>query len=142
MSVLIPHCINSLSLSLSLSLSFSLSPPSLFAVKCHKGNLIFVFDHISGHGLVCMQGHFHYYEGHPPWKVSTIAHSFTMLPPPSNYITQILIWKNPLFYSVLWLTAFPILNSSPDVFPLAPAQAFQLNFSFWTSYHYHFLANL
>ena len=33
----------------------------------HKGNLI--FGYLSGKPVVCMQGRFHFYEGHEPWKV-------------------------------------------------------------------------
>ncbi len=36
-------------------------------VQGHKGNL--VFGYISGRPVVCMQGRFHFYEGHAPWKV-------------------------------------------------------------------------
>jgi len=38
-----------------------------FSVKGHAGNL--VFGYLSGQPVVCMQGRFHFYEGHPPWKV-------------------------------------------------------------------------
>ena len=36
-------------------------------VSGHKGNLI--FGSLSGHPVMCMQGRFHFYEGHAPWKV-------------------------------------------------------------------------
>ena len=44
----------------------------LFSVKGHAGNL--VFGYLSGQPVVCMQGRFHFYEGHPPWKVWACVH--------------------------------------------------------------------
>jgi len=36
-------------------------------VSGHAGNL--VFGYLSQQPVVCMQGRFHFYEGHSPWKV-------------------------------------------------------------------------
>ena len=138
MSVLIPHCINSLSLSLSFSLSLSSLP---LCSEMSQGKPYIRFRSHLWPRVGLYAGTLPLLPGTSPMEGEHHCTFIHHAPPPSNYIAQILIWKNPLFY-FLWLTAFPILNSSPDVFPLAPAQAFQLNFSFWTSYYYHFLANL
>ncbi|KAL5467629.1 hypothetical protein EMCRGX_G031888 [Ephydatia muelleri] len=37
-------------------------------VKGHAGEL--VFGYLSGLPTVCMKGRFHFYEGHPPWRVT------------------------------------------------------------------------
>lgn len=37
-------------------------------VKGHAGNL--VFGYLAGQPTVCMQGRFHFYEGHPSWKIT------------------------------------------------------------------------
>lgn len=64
-------------------------------VAGHKGNLI--FGYLSGKAIMCMQGRFHFYEGHPPQKITMPVRVMHMLGVKMLVVTNAAGGLNPDF---------------------------------------------